>query len=983
MTGARGELHGNIVSGDLRTNFAGRDINITHYAPPPGEYNEACPYPGLRAYEEYDAPRFFGREALVRALLERLERHRFIAVIGPSGSGKSSLVRAGLIPDWRAHDGSATQVASVTLDRNPFLRLMTALASMRSPSGREVLRSPELEFCARPSRDALTRTAALASARGERWLLVLDALEEVLVDAEGAEGRAWFLAELAALARAPPASLSIVVVLQADFQIELSRRARALQLEIKRHGVLIEPMSPEELAQAIDGPAKLHGVDVRPELRDALDKHYSGRHALSELQAALTRVWANELAKSPERGLRDGLERDALESPSELLRQRLERARVAEFPAAAQQHVARQLVVARDGGFSPAPPRPRANFQGADAHRILDRLVEARLVHEAAERVWLAHAELLELWDAFTNLTQESANVESLRAELKTAAERWDRASRTEDVIVADDAPSAPRAGGAPHELLWTGWRLAFATNEDTRAQLLAHGLLSDAEDAFLRASLRQQTRHTRRLYWLLGVTVVALIAATLAALAAQRSARAKELANAREREATTLAQQRADEAEREKVRAEASSRAAERASQAERRAREDAERLITFLLDGTRDTLSRRGGLALLTAVDDEIARYYTADERRASLNHVAALRSQSERLLAEGHYRRASAVLAESQSLLRELPQAAREGCDFAEERVRIGLARTRLLVEIYSVDATLPDALVERIERRLGTCEGEGRVDWRLLLGEALLLRARLAAPPGSGAPPEPVQRDLERATEIAEEGRGATRSRYDELLWATRRHEAELWSVRVYEPESWRRAAGSWQRALEMTEGALTDPDMTWRWRRFASLAGLAELVDKLADDPRDCRALALPDLRRGACDGFARARRDEALQIIARLVQEDPKNVQWRTALARLQLARAEDARDPIERRQRSRAAYETIRAIVDATDDAPESSGAPQVTGYHLTLLFEAAAAIEAPEAVRSELERVRQRARDDEVLVAREMTVALTLDPT
>ena len=78
--------------------------------PPPRTLDEADeppaagepPYPGLAQYEEADAGRFFGREALVRSLVERLERDPFLAVVGASGSGKSSLVRAGLIPALRA-----------------------------------------------------------------------------------------------------------------------------------------------------------------------------------------------------------------------------------------------------------------------------------------------------------------------------------------------------------------------------------------------------------------------------------------------------------------------------------------------------------------------------------------------------------------------------------------------------------------------------------------------------------------------------------------------------------------------------------------------------------------------------------------------------------------------------------------------------------------------------------------------------------------
>ena len=85
------------------------------------------PYPGLRPFEEVDAPLFFGRREQTIELLRRLEEHRFVGVVGLSGSGKSSLVRAGLIPALRADDRHRWHIALMRPSADPAGQLQQAL----------------------------------------------------------------------------------------------------------------------------------------------------------------------------------------------------------------------------------------------------------------------------------------------------------------------------------------------------------------------------------------------------------------------------------------------------------------------------------------------------------------------------------------------------------------------------------------------------------------------------------------------------------------------------------------------------------------------------------------------------------------------------------------------------------------------------------------------------------------------------------------
>ncbi len=146
--------------------------------PPPRTLDEADeppaagepPYPGLARYEEADAERFFGREALVRSLVERLEREPFLAVVGASGSGKSSLVRAGLIPALRR---SAPDTAAPEAAPDPGPRAIALLTPTDQPLA--------------------ALDAALAAAAGQPWAVVVDQLEELFTlcrdDAERASLR--------------------------------------------------------------------------------------------------------------------------------------------------------------------------------------------------------------------------------------------------------------------------------------------------------------------------------------------------------------------------------------------------------------------------------------------------------------------------------------------------------------------------------------------------------------------------------------------------------------------------------------------------------------------------------------------------------------------------------------------------------------------------------------------------------------------------
>jgi WD40 repeat protein/DNA-binding SARP family transcriptional activator len=250
------------VSPALR-NLAGQllrhDPSLDLAAPglePPSARN---PYKGLRAFGEGDADDFFGREHLTAELVNRLGAERFLAIVGPSGSGKSSVVLAGLVPAIRAGaiPGSAEwRVAVTTPGGYPLEELEAALLRVAvnpSPWLIEQLRADE--------RGLLRAVKRVLPDDESELLLVIDQLEEVFTLVEDEAVRVRFLTGLERAVRDPRSRLRIVTTLRADFYDRpLSYRDFGELLRGRVETVL--PLAPDDLERAITEPAARVGVQL-------------------------------------------------------------------------------------------------------------------------------------------------------------------------------------------------------------------------------------------------------------------------------------------------------------------------------------------------------------------------------------------------------------------------------------------------------------------------------------------------------------------------------------------------------------------------------------------------------------------------------------------------------------------------------------------------------------------------------------------------
>lgn len=270
---------------------AANETAIDSFMPDIDFTNITNPYKGLRAFEEADAADFFGRETMVQQIVARLaEQHelsRFLAVIGPSGSGKSSVVKAGLLPSlrWNEIPGSNNWfIVEMTPGTQPIQRLGEALLSV----------------AVKPSHHLIDQLRS--DSHGLLWavdtiglnsdlLLVIDQFEEVFTLTENETQRSQFLDLLHTAVTNPDSRVRIIITLRADFM------DRPLQYPvfgelIRRRSEFVLPLSADEIERAVTGPAQRVGLQVDSNLLAAIVADVRAEPgALPLLQYALTEVF--------------------------------------------------------------------------------------------------------------------------------------------------------------------------------------------------------------------------------------------------------------------------------------------------------------------------------------------------------------------------------------------------------------------------------------------------------------------------------------------------------------------------------------------------------------------------------------------------------------------------------------------------------------------------------------------------------------------
>jgi hypothetical protein len=405
-----------------------------------------CPFKGLASFEPADAEYFFGRERLVAELISRLVGAGFLGIVGPSGSGKSSSLRAGLLP----------AVAGGVLPGSEAWRRWLLRPGERPL---DALRTVLVSGAADPLADELD---ALPS--GARLLLAVDQLEELFTACRSEDERAAFVETLARAAADPQGRAVVVVALRADFYGRFAVYP-ALAALLGANHVLVGPMQASELRRAVELPADRVGPQVEPRVVDALVDDVEGQPgAMPLLSTALLELWQDReenaltLASYRESG---GVGRAVA---------RLAESTYARIPEAREPLVRPIMLRLVGEGEHGEPVRRRAPLAELDVEgnedvaAVLGRLADSRLVTSGGGSVEVAREALLREWPRLREWIEEDAEGRRLRRHITRAATEWDAAGRDQAELYRGARLAAALDWSADHSFELNALECEFVT---------------------------------------------------------------------------------------------------------------------------------------------------------------------------------------------------------------------------------------------------------------------------------------------------------------------------------------------------------------------------------------------------------------------------------------------------------------------------------------------------------------------------------------
>jgi WD40 repeat protein/energy-coupling factor transporter ATP-binding protein EcfA2 len=242
------------------------------------------PYRGLEPFEKEQAKFFFGREQVVEDIWRLLDQHNFVAVIGASGSGKSSVVRAGLIP-WVEENGWQVLEPPLNPGMTPLAKLITVFESYFE-GVRQRTQLHDFVYQASEGLSALAENLP----GSDRYLLVIDQFEEVFTQ-PSREEQTRFINLLTEAANMPHPRIAVIITIRADFFDECLLHS-ALNSLIQKQAIFMPPLKGADLEKAIIKPAQLQGYSLESGLLGEILKDAGQEQGiLPLLQFTLWELW--------------------------------------------------------------------------------------------------------------------------------------------------------------------------------------------------------------------------------------------------------------------------------------------------------------------------------------------------------------------------------------------------------------------------------------------------------------------------------------------------------------------------------------------------------------------------------------------------------------------------------------------------------------------------------------------------------------------
>ncbi len=492
--------------------------------PTPGE----SPYKGLRYFDEADADLFFGREVLTAGLVKAISKQRFLAVVGGSGSGKSSIVRAGLIPALRrAQHQAADQPTreSPTWDiyiLTPTAHPLEALALSLTQGAESIASAAALIDDLSQDERSLhlfvrkmlyNRASDDKQSRARRMLLIVDQFEELFTLCREESERTAFIDNLLYAAGVQRGPTSVLVTLRADFYEHLSKYSH-LREAVAKHQEYIGAMNAEELRQVIERPAELGGWEFHPGLVDlilydvgATEDRQPEPGALPLLSHALLETWKQRRgevmtlkAYSESGGVRGAIAHTA------------ERVYYGELTPE-QQEIARRIFLRlTEIGEGTQDTRRRVALDelipaGTDVkpslwEKVLVKLADARLVTTSKGTVEVAHEALIREWPTLQEWLAQDREGLRMHRHLTEASQEWE--------LLEHDPGALYRGARLAQALEWAEANLA-------EMNALERAFLEASRETAERKQAERDRRRRRTILALAGGLLITLILALVA----------------------------------------------------------------------------------------------------------------------------------------------------------------------------------------------------------------------------------------------------------------------------------------------------------------------------------------------------------------------------------------------------------------------------------------------------------------------------------
>ena len=520
-----------------------------------------CPYKGLNYFDEADSDLFVGREALTAKLVKRVlslvlsrspNETRFLAIVGASGSGKSSLVRAGLVSALRWNKACADWHIHVF---TPTAHPLESLAVSLTHSSHSVMAIATLmdDLAGDPRSLQIFVKREFKSVNNTPLLLVIDQFEELFTLCHSEEEQAWFINNLLTASSEINGSVMVVIALRADFYAHCANYIK-LREALAQNQEYIGAMNDEELKRAIEEPAQRSRWEFESGLVNLL-LHDVGHEpgALPLLSHALFETWQRRRGRTMTLSgyASSGGVRGAIAETAETV--------FTDQFTQEQQQIARRIflrLTELSDETATADTRRRATFdelilnpeEAAATHAVLKALADARLITTSEDSAEVAHEVLIRDWPTLRGWLEDNRESLRLHRQLTDASQEWSTLNCEPDMLFRGARLIQTREWAESHndemntrerEFLNTSMEFSERETREREAQrqreLEAAQRLAEAQQRRAEEQTRFANQMRQRARYLAGAFIIVLVmAGTALSFSNQSNQNALDALNAR-----------------------------------------------------------------------------------------------------------------------------------------------------------------------------------------------------------------------------------------------------------------------------------------------------------------------------------------------------------------------------------------------------------------------------------------------------------------